>query len=58
MAYDDEEPEPRRITDPEELERSRESIRDLYAVRRTVLRWVYAGLGVLAIVVIVLALTR
>ncbi len=58
MAYDDEEPEPRRITDPEELERSRESIRGLYEVRRTVLRYVYAGLGLLAIIVIVLALTR
>lgn len=58
MAYDDEEPEPRRITDPEELERSRESIRELYEVRRRTLRWVYAGLAVLAIIVIVLALTR
>jgi hypothetical protein len=58
MADDDEEPEPRRITDPEELERSREGIRELYEVRRTVLRWVYAGLAVLAIIVIALALTR
>ena len=55
---DDDEPEPRRITDPEELERSREGIRELYEVRRTVLRWVYAGLAVLAIIVIALALTR
>ena len=55
---DDEEPEPRRITDPEELERSRQGIRELYQVRRTVLRWVYAGLAVLVIIVVVLALTR
>jgi hypothetical protein len=55
---DDEEPEPRRITDPEELERSRQGIRELYEVRRTVLRWVYAGLAVLVIIVVVLALTR
>jgi hypothetical protein len=58
MAYDDEEPEPERITDPEELERSRARIRELYEVRRTVLRYVYAGLAVLAIIVVVLALTR
>lgn len=58
MAYDDDEPEPRRITDPEELDRARARIRELYEVRRTVLRWVYAGLALLAILVIVLALTR
>lgn len=58
MAYDDEEPEPERVTDPEALRRSRQGIRDLYEVRRRVLRWVYAGLAVLAIVVIVLAATR
>jgi hypothetical protein len=58
VADHDDEPEPRRITDPEELERSRQGIRELYEVRRTVLRWVYAGLAVLAIVVVVLALTR
>ncbi len=58
MASEDEEPEPRRITDPEEIERSRQGIRELYQVRRTVLRWVYAGLAVLVIIVVVLALTR
>ncbi len=58
MAYDDEEPEPERVTDPAALERSREGIRELYDVRRRVLRWVYAGLAVLLIVIIVLALTR
>lgn len=58
MAYDDEEPEPERVTDPEALERSRQSIRELYEVRRNVLRWVYAGLALLAIIVIVLATTR
>ena len=58
MAYDDEEPEPERLTDPEAIERSRERIRELYEVRRTVLRWVYFGLAVLAVIVIVLALTR
>lgn len=58
MPYDDEEPEPERMTDPEALERSRQGIRELYEVRRTVMRWVYAGLGVLAIIVVVLAVTR
>ena len=58
MAYDDDEPEPERVTDPEALERSRQGIRELYEVRRNVLRWVYAGLGLLAIIVIVLATTR
>jgi hypothetical protein len=58
MAYDDEEPEPRRVTDPEELDRSRQGIRELYEVRRNVLRWVYAGLAVLVIIIVVLAVTR
>jgi len=58
MAYEDEEPEPERVTDPEAIERSRQGIRELYEVRRNVLRWVYAGLAVLVIVIIVLAMTR
>lgn len=58
MAYDDEEPEPEPLRDPEKLEQSRARIREFYEVRRTVLRWVYAGLAVLLIIVVVLASTR
>ena len=58
MAYDDEEPEPEPLRDPEKIAESRARIRELYEVRRTVLRWVYAGLAVLLIVIIVLAMTR
>lgn len=58
MAYDDEEPEPEPLRDPEKLEQSRARIREFYEVRRTVLRWVYAGLAVLVIIIVVLAATR
>ena len=59
MAYDDDEdwPEPER--DPEKLERARQSI--AAATRQTrqkMLRWTYAGLGVLLIIVILLATLR
>ena len=59
MAYDDDEPEPEPRDRPRGARARRaERIRELYEVRRKVLRWVYAGLGVLAIIVIVLAMTR
>lgn len=53
---DDDWPEPER--DPAKLERARETLRCEADMRRKALRWVYAGLAVLVIVVIVLALTR
>jgi len=59
MAYDDEDewPEPER--DPAKLEAARRQIAsDTRAMRQKVLRYVYAGLGILLIIVIVLALTR
>ncbi|HET6692415.1 MAG TPA: hypothetical protein VFG74_16300 [Miltoncostaeaceae bacterium] len=59
MAYDDEDewPEPER--DPAKLEEARHRIAaDTRALRQRVLRYVYAGLAILLIVVIVLAVTR
>ena len=57
VAYDDDEwPEPER--DPEVLENARRQLRDLQEMRRRLLRWTYAGLGILLIIVIVLATTR
>ena len=59
MAWDDEEewPEPER--DPAKLERARREIAmATIKARRRVLRFVYAGLAVLLIVVIVLAAVR
>ena len=59
MAYDDDDwPEPER--DPEKLEAARRSIAGGMRGerRRTVLRWTYAGLAVLLIIVILLAILR
>ncbi len=58
MAYDDDEwPEPER--DPAKLEEARRSIAaSNRAMRQKVLRYVYAGLGILLIVVILLATLR
>lgn len=54
MAYDDDEwPEPER--DPEKLAAARESIAGMREARRRMLRWTYAILGVLLIIVILLA---
>ncbi|MGD9695031.1 MAG: hypothetical protein AB7V42_05155 [Thermoleophilia bacterium] len=58
MAYDDEDDWPKPRHDPESEEIVRERLRSTAEVRRRVLRWVYAGLGVLLIVVLVLAYTR
>jgi hypothetical protein len=58
MPLDDDDDWPEPEHDPEKLARARESLAGMAAVRRRALRWVYAGLGVLLIVVIVLALTR
>ena len=59
MAYDDEDewPEPER--DPVKLEQARQRIAaDTRAMRTKVLRYVYAGLAILLIVVILLAVLR
>ena len=59
VAYDDDEdwPEPER--DPAKLEAARRSIAaDTRAMRQKVLRYVYAGLAILLIVVILLAVLR
>jgi len=61
MGYDDDEddgwPPPER--DPEKLEHMRQEIhRTVVEGNRRVLRWVYFGLAVLVILVIVLAITR
>ena len=59
MAYDDDDdwPEPER--DPEKIEAARRRIAGMNReTRRRILRWTYAGLGILLIVVILLATLR
>lgn len=59
MAYDDDDddwPEPER--DPEKLEAARDIAEGTRETRQRMLRWTYAGLGVLLIVVILLATLR
>jgi hypothetical protein len=58
MAYDDDDewPEPER--DPEKLAIARERIASLRETRKRILRWTYAGLGVLLILVVLLATLR
>jgi hypothetical protein len=56
MAWDDEDEWPEPDRDPESLERRRAALRQGAEARRRLLRWVYAGLAILLIVVIVLAL--
>lgn len=57
MAWDDDE-WPDLPDDPEATERRREAMAEVRAAREKALRWGYAVLGVLVIVVVVLALTR
>ena len=58
VAYDDQDewPEPER--DPEVLENARRQLRSMQEMRKRLLRWTYAGLALLLILVIVLATTR
>ena len=58
MAYDDEDdwPEPER--DPETLAIARERIASLRETRKRMLRWTYAGLAILLILVVLLATLR
>ena len=58
MAYDDEDEWPEPTRDPETLENARRQLRSLQEMRKRLLRWTYAGLAVLLILVIVLASTR
>ena len=57
MAYDDDEwPEPER--DPEKLAKARERMNSMAAQRQVMLRWTYAVIGVLLVIVILLAVLR
>ena len=58
MADDDDDdwPEPER--DPEKLEIARQRIAGMRETRQRMLRWTYAALGVLLILVILLATLR
>ncbi len=57
MAYDDDEwPEPER--DPEKLAAARDRMHSMAAQRQRMLRWTYAIIGVLVVVVILLAVLR
>jgi len=58
VPFDDDDDWPEPEHDPEKLQHARETLRCEAEMRRKALRWVYAGLAVLVIVVIVLALTR
>ena len=53
---DDDWPEPER--DPATLENARRQLASMREVRQRILRWTYAGLGLLLILVILLALLR
>ncbi|MGI9539335.1 MAG: hypothetical protein ACR2N6_04215 [Miltoncostaeaceae bacterium] len=57
MAFDDDD-DPPRLTDPEDIEKARKSLRGMEEVRRRALRWTYLGLAILIVVVIVLAYAR
>jgi hypothetical protein len=59
MAYEDEDEERRPELSPEEIEAaSRARMMSMREMRKSLLRWVYAGLAVLLIVVILLATLR
>lgn len=56
MAWDDDEEWPKPGSDPESLERRRQTAGQIAAYRRRALRWAYAALFVL-IVVLILVIT-
>jgi hypothetical protein len=59
MGYDDDDDWPPPERDPETLDRARRQIhRTVREANRRILRWIYAGLALLTILVIILALTR
>ena len=55
MAWDDEEEWPELSDDPEAVERRRQASREIAHAKQKALRWAYAGLGFLIVLVIVLA---
>jgi hypothetical protein len=58
VAWDDDEEWPKPGTDPESLERRREAARQIAAYRRRALRWAYAVLAVLIVVLILVVTLR
>jgi hypothetical protein len=58
MAWDDDEEWPKPGTDPASLERRRETARQIAAYRQRALRWAYAALGVLIVVLILVVVLR
>lgn len=58
MAWDDDDDWPPPERDPEILDNARRRIAEMRRQRETILRWAYAGIGVLLIVVILLATLR
>jgi hypothetical protein len=55
MAWDDDEEWPELSDDPEAVERRRKASIEIRDAKQRVLRWVYAGLGFLIVLVIFLA---
>ena len=55
MAWDDDEEWPELSDDPEAVERRRRASREIANAKQKALRWAYAGLGFLIILVIFLA---
>ena len=49
---------PKPLSDPDEIERAREAFAATADVRRRVFRYAYVGVVVLAVLVVILALTR
>ncbi len=55
MAWDDDEEWPELSDDPDAVERRRQASREIAAAKQKALRWAYAGLGFLIVLVIFLA---
>jgi predicted ATPase len=55
MAWDDDEEWPELSDDPEAVERRRKASLEIASAKEKVLRWVYAGLGFLIVLVLFLA---
>jgi hypothetical protein len=58
MAWDDDDDWPELDRDPEAQERRRRALGEVAIWRRKALRWAYAAIAVLIVVVIVVALSR
>jgi hypothetical protein len=56
VGWDDDEEWPKPGTDPDSIERRRETARQIAEYRRRALRWAYAALAIL-IVVLILVIT-